>query len=176
MKSFTRNMVMYFLLITGILTLLSCCNQKEIKLTSQKTKTNDSLSYMRIEQITIELNKAVIENDYETQLKYFTNNAVIAPPLGPKLEGKKAIKKAYEKNIDDNVVIHSFNAKIEDMWSCDDRIYEKGTWAMSQSTKWSKIPKAYHGSYFEIWQVENDTTILIDYMIYTLSFNPFLDN
>jgi hypothetical protein len=72
-----------------------------------------------------------------------------------------------------NVVVHSFNGEIEDLWVCGDRVYERGKWAMSQSTSFHKKPKAYYGSYFEIWKVQKDSTLLIDYMIYTLGFNPF---
>jgi len=172
MKSITKNVVTYFFFLIAISAFLSCSDDKGAQNIKNKTTDNSGIR-KRIQEITSELNRAVLANDYETQLKYFTDDAAIVPPLGPKVEGKTAIKKAYERNIEEKLVIHSFNATIEDLWQCGDRVYEKGTWAMSQSSKRSKIPKAYHGSYFEIWKVQKDSTILIDYMIYTLGFNPF---
>jgi len=112
-------------------------------------------------------------NDYDTQLKYFSENAIIVPPLGPVLQGRSDIGEGFEKNAKDNVVVHSFNATIEDFWVCGDRVYERGKWAMAQSSKKSKTPIAFYGSYFQIWRIQQDSSLVIDYNIFTLGFNPF---
>lgn len=166
-----------FLLCSFLISILFIsCNNKQDSQAFNKIKNvpiSDLEIKDKIEKITEILNKAILNNDYETQLKYFTESAIIAPPIGPVAEGKGAIKEGYEKNKKMNLVVHSFNGTIEDLWVCGDRVYERGKWAMSQSSNLHKKPKAYHGSYFEIWKVQKDSSLLIDYMIYTLSFNPF---
>lgn len=157
---------------------ISCDNKQDNQTTdkSNNLKINDSDIKSKIEKITQILNKAVLSGDYETQLKYFTEDAIIAPPIGPVIKGKNAIRDGFDRNAKENVVLHSFNATIEDLWVCGDRVYERGTWAMAQSSNLSKKPKAYYGSYFEIWKVQSDSSLLIDYMIFTLGFNPFENN
>jgi|GEM_PF-1676434 len=160
------------------ITLASCNDTKSIKPAKNNVVVigDDEEIKNKIEKITQIINKAVLENDYDTQLKYFTEDAIIVPPLGPAVKGKKEIKNGFDKNVMDKVVLHSFNAAIEDFWVCGNRVYERGKWAMAQSSKLSNKPKAYYGSYFEIWEVQKDSSVLIDYMIYTLGFNPFENN
>lgn len=172
MKTFTKLLIVFFLSVLCV----SCEDTNNAQTVNSTSKTGHlSEVTNKIEKITQIINKAVLENDYDTQLKYFTENAIIIPPIGPEVSGKQAIKDGFQKNIKENVVVHSFNATIEDIWVSDDRVYERGKWAMAQSTKNSKVPKAFYGSYFEIWKTQKDSSLLIDYMIYTLGFNPFGD-
>jgi hypothetical protein len=82
----------------------------------------------KIEEINQSLSKAVIANDYETQLKYFSEDAVIEPPPGPTVKGKSEIRKGFEKNRLENVTFHSHSATTQDLWVCGDRVHEKGKW------------------------------------------------
>ncbi|MFH0733165.1 MAG: DUF4440 domain-containing protein [bacterium] len=176
MKLFTKIFVLSTLLIS---ILFISCNNKQGKQTVDKNNNipmNDLEVRKKIDGINNLLNKAVLAGDYETQLKYFTENAIVVPPIGPIAEGKSAIKDGYEKNIKMNVVFHSFNITTEDFWVCGDRVYERGKWAFSQSSIKSKNPKAFNGSYFQIWRAQKDSLFCIDYMIYTLDFNPFENN
>jgi ketosteroid isomerase-like protein len=152
------------------------CNERKEHLASgQNTNipASDINVRKRIENINRLLNEAAIENDYEIQLKYFSENAIIDPPVGPAVKGKTEIREVFDKNTKDNVVIHSFNATIEDFWISGGRAYERGKWVLAQSSRHSKIPNAYYGSYFQIWRIQPDSSLLIDYLIYTLGFNPF---
>lgn len=162
-----------------IYVLFISCNNTQDNQTVAKinhVQINDLAVRNKIDEINNLLNKAVLAGDYETQLKYFTENAIIAPPIGPIAEGKSAIKDGHEKNKKMKVVFYSFNITTEDFWVCGDRVYERGKWAFSQSSIKSKNPKAFNGSYFQIWRAQKDSSFLIDYMIYTLGFNPFENN
>jgi hypothetical protein len=48
-----------------------------------------------IERTSDLMSKAVIEDDFDTQLKYFTEEAIINPPLGPEVRGKAEIRKGF---------------------------------------------------------------------------------
>lgn len=153
---------------------IACENKQDTQTTAKTNSTADTHPDIkaRLDSIGQILNKAVLENDYNTQLKYFTENVVIAPPMGPVARGKKAVKEGLDINIRENAVFHSFNSTIEDFWVCGERVYERGKWAMAVSSKSQKKPLAYYGSYFEIWKIQKDSSLLIDYMIYTFGFNP----
>jgi ketosteroid isomerase-like protein len=168
-KSFLTCSLFLFILLAGCEnTKRNRSNVKPVKLTGK-----DAEVQKKLEKISEVLNKAVIENDYETQLKFFTDDAVIIPPLGPVVKGKSEIEDGFEKNEKEHVVVRSFNAEIEDLWICGDKVCERGKWALSQTTRRSKVPKAYNGSYFMIWKAQQDSSLLIDYNIFTLDFNPY---
>jgi len=173
MKLFNILFLLCFFLIS--LLFIGCNNQQDNQTVDKinNVPINDLEVRKKIDEINDLLNKAVLAGDYETQLKYFTESAIIAPPIGPVAEGKSAIKDGYEKNVKMKVVFHSFNVTTVDLWVCGDRVYERGKWAFSQSSIKSKNPKAFNGSYFQIWRAQKDSLFLIDYMIYTLDFNPF---
>jgi ketosteroid isomerase-like protein len=116
---------------------------------------------------------ALLPGDYPTQLRYFTDDAIIAPPLGPLVKGKSSIKEGFERNVRDGVVVLSFNATMEDFWTCGRHVYERGSWAMAQRSSRTDKPRAYYGSYFQIWRTQPDSSLLIEYCIYTLGFNPW---
>ena len=67
---------------------------------------------------------------------------------------------------------HSFSGTPEDIWECEKFVYERGKFGMSVSSKDHPKPLAYHGSYFTIWQKENDGSLKIKYVIWNLDFNP----
>jgi ketosteroid isomerase-like protein len=155
--------------------LLGCkdARQRQPAEGSVTAKVKDSEVRKTIEEISTLLSKASIANDYETQLKYFTEDAVIEPPLGPAVKGKMEIRKGFGQNIKDSIIVHSHNTTIEELWVCGDKVYDRGKWGLSRTTRGSAIPAAFYGSYFTIWKIQPDGTCLIDYLIYNLDFNPF---
>ena len=64
---------------------------------SATVQTKDDEVRKRIERISDLLSKAALENDFETQLKYFTEDAIINPPLGPEVRGKAEIEGASRR-------------------------------------------------------------------------------
>jgi len=152
-----------------------CDKPKHDELATQSVTVNAKDDDVRktIERISDLLSKAALENDFETQLKYFTEDAIINPPLGPEVRGKAEIRKGFEKSREVGYTVHSHNTTARDLWVCGNRVYERGKWGMSQSVAGSRIPKAYHGSYFAIWIPQKDNSYLIDYMIFTLDYNPY---
>jgi ketosteroid isomerase-like protein len=140
---------------------------------SANVQTRDDDVRKKIERISDLLSKAALENDFDAQLKYFTEDAIINPVLGPEVRGKAEIRKGFEKSRKAGYAVHSHNTTTRDIWVCGDRVYERGKWGMSHSLAESRIPKAYHGSYFTIWIAQTDGSYLIDYIIFTLDFNPY---
>jgi ketosteroid isomerase-like protein len=154
---------------------IGCDNARQNQPVTQPTtiQAKDIEVRKTIEEIGQLLSKAVIAKDYETQLKYFSENAVIEPPFGPAVKGKKEIQRGVDQNSTDSVTFHSYNTTIEDLWVCGDKVYDKGKWGMSRTSHGSTTPIAFYGSYFVIWKIQQDGSYLIDYIIYNLDFNPY---
>jgi len=151
----------------------SCENQntpKEVKEIVAVDTTNTLRA--KIESINSSLNKAMLAGDYETMLKYYTEDIIVSPGLNPTAKGKAAIRESYEKYKKMQVKYHSFDGTIEDIWESGDKVYERGTFGVSLSYKDHPKPLAYYGSYFTIWQKGSDDSLKIKYVIWNLGFNP----
>ena len=150
---------------------VSCENQntpKEIKEKATVDTTNHITG--KVEKINGILNKAMLQGDYETMLKYYTDDIIVSPGIKPTAKGKTAIRESYEKYKKIQVKYHSFGGTIEDIWESGDKIYERGTFGVSLSYKDHPKPLAYYGSYFTVWQKESDDSLKIKYFIWNLGF------
>jgi len=133
----------------------------------------DSEAKKTIESIGDTINKAVLAGDYETMLSYFADDIIVDPIFQPPIKGKKAYREEVNKMKEIGVKYQSMNGTPSDMWECGDMIYERGTFGLSLVTKESPQPKAYYGSYFQIWQKQTDGSYKLKYMTSNLDFNPF---
>lgn len=153
--------------------LLSC----EIENTPKEVKEETAIDTAKtlrsmVEKINGVLDKAMLEGDYETLLKYYTEDIIVSPGMNPTVRGKDALKEAYEKNMKKKLKYHSFSGTIEDLWECGDKLYERGTFGMSMTYKDHPKPLAYYGSYFTIWKKVSEDSLKIKYVIWNLDFNP----
>jgi len=154
--------------------LFSCKNpdlRTEVKAKSEKADDNPDI-LQKINNINAILGKAVRTYDYETIIKYHTDDAIISPGLGPSIQGKEAMRKSYTENKKMEVVYHSFETNNIALWESGDKVYERGTYGMSYSYKGHQKPDALYGSYFNVWQKENDGSLKIKYLIWNLGFDP----
>jgi len=166
MKHFTQSL--FVIKTTAVLLLIAACASKE-NAQPQKQLIKEQQQIEAINQI---MNKAILENNIPTQLDYFADDIIIDPPLDVPLIGKSAVLKRIEKDKADSIRFHSFNIVIEDMWVAHDRIYDRGKWGMSVTSRQSKLPLAFNGNYFQIWRKQSDRSLKIEFLIYTLDFNP----
>jgi len=119
------------------------------------------------------IQKATVNGDYKTILKFYDEDIIIMPDFNPAIRGIKNLEEAYEKDSKKGVKYHSFTGSAEKRWLCGNEIYERGTFGMAVSSRESKIPRAYYGSYFQIWKICDDGSLKIKYTIWNLDFNPF---
>jgi ketosteroid isomerase-like protein len=127
----------------------------------------------KLEYIGTLLEKAMIDGDYDTILEFYSDDVIIMPGFNPAIKGINALKDAYKKNTRKGIKYHSFTATAEKRWICGNEIFEYGTFGMALSSKENSHPKAYYGSYFQIWQEHEDGTFKFKYNIWNLDFNPF---
>jgi ketosteroid isomerase-like protein len=140
------------------------------RLSAQDISQADRDELKRINNI---LTKAILDGDYETVLKYYTEDVIIMPDFMSAIRGIDALEKQYREDQKKGIIYHSFSGTAEKRWQHDNEIYETGSFGMAVSSRESKRPKAYYGSYFQIWDKQKDGSFKISYNIWNLDFNPF---
>ena len=161
MKKYFITKTSVFLLL---ITLLSVQSLYAEKISKQVEKELDKIGAI--------LEKATLDGDYMTTLKYYTDDIVIMPDFRPSVRGKKALLEQYKKDEEVSVKYHSFDGTIEKRWQHGDQIYERGTFGMALSYEKAKRPMAYYGSYFQIWQKQSNGSYKTAFTIWNLDFNP----
>jgi ketosteroid isomerase-like protein len=119
------------------------------------------------------IEKAVKESDYETVLKYHTEDVIIKPDFVEAIKGKAELREQYRQNKKIGLKIHAYDGVVEAMWICGDKVYERGIFGMSFSSTERPQPEAAYGSYFQIWEKQEDNSYKVAYLIWNLDYNPF---
>jgi ketosteroid isomerase-like protein len=127
----------------------------------------------QLEQISTTMEKAALAGDYDTILAYHTDDAIVCADMHPPIEGKAALRAGYAQQQKEGVKIHAISATISSIWTCGERVYTRGTFGMTSSSRAHPDPVGIHGSYFQIWRHEAAGTYRIEYTIWNLGFNPF---
>jgi ketosteroid isomerase-like protein len=114
-----------------------------------------------------------IDGDFDKMIGYYTNDAVVMPAFQPLIKGRKQILEMFDKDRKNDVKMHSLSRTMHDDWICGEDYCERGTWAMSITTKDTVRPLAFNGSYFQIWKKQKDGSYKIKYNIWNLDHEPF---
>ncbi len=169
------NRIWLLVVIIGIVLLFGggCENQdladskKEVQAEPETGSLKEQI--MKINSI---IGKAEMENDKATIIKYLTDDVIISPGFGPTVKGIEGVKNSHAENKKYNLVYRSFNVEPEDIWECSEFVYDRGTFGMSYTYKDHPRPRAYYGSYFTIWQKEQDGSLKIKYLLWNLDYDP----
>ncbi|OGU69943.1 MAG: hypothetical protein A2499_18750 [Stygiobacter sp. RIFOXYC12_FULL_38_8] len=150
---------------------ISCKDQGADK--QEKTKiANDASLEKSLKETNRIIEEAIYKSDYETLLKYYTEDVILVPNFQPVLRGKSAVRENYMKQAKAGIKIHSFRANPEKIWSGGNEVYDYGSFGFSVSSFETKHPYAYTGSYFIIREKQPNNFFLIKYFISNLDFNP----
>lgn len=126
----------------------------------------------QIEKLRTERHEAAMAHNYTKSLTFFTDDVLIMPGLQPPVEGKKELKKLYEMDKEKGVQILAIGNNVSADWLCGEDYYERGSWSMSVTSRDQPRPVAYLGSYFQIWQKQNDGSYKIKFNIWNLNHMP----
>jgi len=124
-----------------------------------------------LEEITTEMDAAMLANDYRTLLANYTEDCVVMPDFQPPIRGRQAMRRVYAENEKSGVVTHAFSGKAEARWEVDGMVYERGTFGMTVSDRQHPHPRGYYGSYFQIWERQGSTYRLA-FVIWNLDHPP----
>ena len=126
-----------------------------------------------INQISTIMMNAALEGNNADIIDHYAEDIIIMPDFQPAIRGKESLLSAYKEEKRKGLKYHSFNGTPEKRWMVNNDVFERGTFGMSVSTKDDPKPKAYYGSYFQIWKKQPDGKYKISYNIWNLDFNPF---
>jgi ketosteroid isomerase-like protein len=88
------------------------------------------------------------------------------PFLAP-LKGKHALTSYWHNRMAKGSVIEDVSVIILDIWSSEKFVYERGSYQITYK-KYQNNIKAVHGSYFTVWEKQNDGSLKIKYDIANL--------
>ena len=126
-----------------------------------------------LNQIEDKMKDAALAGENVKIINYYTEDVILNPSFQSAIKGRDALLKVYQDDVKKGLKYHSFSGTVEKRWQHENEIFERGSFGMSVSTNSSRKPKAYYGSYFQIWEVQSDGTYQISYVIWNLDFNPF---
>lgn len=151
---------LYPILILIALTVLAASNdQKKDEIEKLKTQ---------IDKLNDKFIKANVEQDLESYLSVYTEDAIVMPPFHPMIEGHEGLIENWYKNINVGVKTVSGKATTIEVWTSGNLIYERGSFAIHFTKKGLSQPYNVYGSYFSIWEKQKDGSLKIKYDISNL--------
>lgn len=126
-----------------------------------------------VEVLHAAMEKATLAGDFEAVLGYLTDDVILCADTRAPQRGLAAVREAYRENEKEQAKVHAISSTIEALWVCGDRVYLRGSFGQSASSKRHPSPIAIHGAYFEICRRQPDGRLLVEYNIWNLGFNPF---
>lgn len=77
------------------------------------------------------LAKAMLEDDIDTMLGMYADDAISLPNFGPRIDGAEAFKKNHEQMAAAGMKIKSFTSDPTDVWAVANQVVEIGTYKIA---------------------------------------------
>ena len=110
---------------------------------------------------------SIMEDDLETYLSLYTDDAIVMLPFMSTLNGRNALTVHWHNNMTRGKYIESANVTTLDIWKSGNLIYERGSYQIT-FVKAENKPRAVYGSYFSIWVKQEDGSYKMKYDISNL--------
>lgn len=126
----------------------------------------------QIEKINKESVAAMLANNTEKSMSFYTSDAISLPSYDKMLEGKDAIRKSNEAMIKAGWKVTSFEPVTLKVMSCEKMITEIGTYKISFSMTGMEKPMEDVGKYITIWEKQADGSLKIKIETWNTDTNP----
>lgn len=120
-----------------------------------------------VEPINQKFLTSIIEDDLESYLSCYTDDAIVMLPFMAPIKGRYALTAYWHNNMARGEKIESADVTTLDIWSSGDLIYERGSYQITFK-KYEGKPRVVHGSYFSIWKRQKDGSYKMKYDISNL--------
>jgi ketosteroid isomerase-like protein len=139
-------------------------------LTSSTIQMDEELKQIKntIELLNEKYCNAWINEDLATYLSLYTDDAVVMPPYSPAIKGKSALTVSWNNQFNSGLRYLSAKTTTLDIWFSDDMVYERGSYLITMNVKENKRPVSVSGSYFSVWQKQEDGSYKMKYDISNL--------
>jgi ketosteroid isomerase-like protein len=128
----------------------------------------------QVDSINEQLATAMMVNDYDSYLKFYTEDAISLPSYGPMLKGMDALKEDVEKQREMDMKITSFSIKSTDLWASGKFVIDIGTYEMGM-----EMPEAPgevwndKGKYLTVFEIQEDGSLLMKADTWNTDLNPW---
>lgn len=122
----------------------------------------------QIEKLNNKFIKANVEEDLDSYLSVYTKDAIVMLPFHPMIEGHEGLIEGWYKKLNDGVKTISGKATTLEVWTSDNLVYERGSFAIHFKKRGVSHPYNVYGSYFSIWEKQNDGSLKMKYDISNL--------
>jgi ketosteroid isomerase-like protein len=120
-----------------------------------------------IEPLNEKFVNSIMENNLESYLSLYTEDAVVMLPFMSTLNGRNALTVHWHNKMTRGEYIESANVITLDIWSSGNLIYERGSYQITFK-KFENKPRAVYGSYFSVWVKQPDGSYKMKYDISNL--------
>ena len=125
-----------------------------------------------VEAIGDKLAKAMLEDDVDTMLAMYIEDAISLPNFGPRLQGKEAFKKHHEEMAAAGMRIKSFESDPTDVWAAANQVVEIGTYKIAIDMPGAPQTLEDVGKYMTIYVRGSDGTLKIKAETWNTDMNP----
>lgn len=136
--------------------------------TNKKNEDDIEKLKKQIQALNDKFIKANVDEDLESYLSIYAEDAIVMPPFAPMIEGHEGLIDAWHKKLREGVKSLSGKATILEIWVSGNRVYERGSFAIHLSKKGVANPFNVYGSYFSVWEKQKDGSLKIKYDISNL--------
>ena len=118
------------------------------------------------------LAKAMLEDDIDTMLGMYAEDAVSLPNFGPRLDGKEAFRKNHDEMAAAGMKIKSFSSDPTDVWAVANQVVEIGTYKIAIDMPGAPQTIEDVGKYMTVYVREADGALKIKAETWNTDMNP----
>ena len=156
-----KSKIFIFSLFFLLISIIGCQQQPNLeKITAQVNEMNQVIT------------KSMMENDTETSISLYTEDAITLPSYQPMIRGLAAIKEISKDQPPMNM--KSFSLKTTDVWVQGNFVVEIGTYDLVMdmpADQGGEMPDK--GKYLTLYEIQKDGSLLIKADTWNTDFNPW---
>ena len=119
------------------------------------------------------LTKAMLEDDVETMLGMYTEDAISLPNYGPRMQGLEAFRQHHDQMMASGMKIKSFESQPTEVWGCGDQVIEIGTFTIALDMP--GMPGIEDkGKYMTVYARQDDGSLKIKAETWNTDMNPMM--
>lgn len=119
------------------------------------------------------LTRATLDNDIDTVMSFYADDAVSMPNYHGILEGKPAIREYQENMKAAGISFLSFDFTTMELWKSKSLVYETGTYEVTLAMPGLPKPVTDSGKYMTVYEKQKDGSLKIRREIWNSDLNPW---
>ena len=125
-----------------------------------------------VEAIGDALAKAMLEDDVDTMLGMYVEDAISLPNFSPRMDGIEAFRKSHDEMAGAGMKILSFTNEPTDVWKAGDQVIEIGKYTISLEMPGAPAAIDDVGKYMTVYVRQADGSLKIKAETWNTDMNP----